>query len=158
MTLTKKEQLAQLKKQIADATRDMETLSADIASSSVLDEWQKISAISAAVEKSLANKLKEAGVSRRAYNNAGEWGKWYDYSIKLGNRYITAVEGETDKITNMRQRSGKTDEEMRADATARKLKMMKSKKRSTADKKASGKAGMADKVSTDNAIQSMRDA
>ena len=155
MTLTKKEQLAQLKKQIADATRDMENLSAEIASSSVLDEWQKIAAISAAVEKSLADKLKEAGVSRRAYNNAD---KWYDYSIKLGNRYITAVEGETDKIASMRQRSGKTDEAMRADATARKLKSVKSKKRSTGRKKASGKAGMADKVSTDNAIQSMRDA
>jgi hypothetical protein len=155
MTLTKKEQLAQLKQQIADATRDMESLSAEIKSSSVLDEWQKISAISAAVEKLLSEKLNEAGISRRAYNNADEW---YDYSIKLGNRYITAVEGETGKIANMRQRSGKTDEEMRQDATARKLKMMKSKKRNAGGKKASGKAAMADKISTDNAIQSMRDS
>ena len=155
MTLTKKEQLAQLKQQIADATRDMESLSAEIKSSSVLDEWQKISAISAAVEKLLSEKLNEAGISRLAYNNADEW---YDYSIKLGNRYITAVEGETGKIANMRQRSGKTDEEMRQDATARKLKMMKSKKRNAGGKKASGKAAMADKISTDNAIQSMRDS
>ena len=155
MTLTKKEQLAQLKKQISDATRDMENLSAEIQSGSLLDEWQKIAAISAAVEESLADKLREAGVSRRAYNNAD---RWYDYSIKLGSRYITAVEGETDKIADMKKRSGKTDEEMRSDATARKLKSANSKKRSAGVKKASGKAAMTDKISTDNAIQSMRSA
>ena len=158
MTLTKKEQLkeqrARLKQVIADAQRDMVSLSTN----EKLDEWQTISAITTELEKSLADKLKEESVSRHAYNNARKWGKWYDYSIKLGNRYMTAVEGETGKIASMRQRSGKTDEAMRADATARKLKMMKSKKRSTGGKKASGKAAMSDKVSTDNAIQSMRDA
>lgn len=120
---TNKAELQAVRDKLKELQREEKALALKVQVDDYIAAWKACADIKKEMETLLKQKLAAKGISRQAYNKAKDW---YDYSYKKENRYLTAVDGESASIQSLISTSGKTANELKANADERREKAARS--------------------------------